>query len=89
MCKTCEQFSGEKVLAEISRNGKLSEVKITNIPEVPYKTDVASYPFVIEYESPDSSFMCVNFQVLEKIVYVDQKSFSVSHPHTNQHIIPR
>lgn len=59
-CKPCEELEAEDFLKEISKNGKLAEVKIENIPDKPYQT---SYPFTIEYESPDSRFMCIKFQL--------------------------
>jgi hypothetical protein len=47
-------------LKAISEDGKLAEVKILNIPEKPFKT---SFPFTIEYDSPDSSFMCIKYEL--------------------------
>ena len=51
-------MDADKVLKEITLLGKLSEVKITNLPIKPYRT---GYPIVIEYDTPDRNFMCIKF----------------------------
>ena len=57
-----------------------------NLPEKPY---IINYPFAIEYDSSDSSFMCIKYEIKETIVWVDGlRAVPTTDPEVNKHTIP-